>query len=159
MSSFNRRQMLLAPLALAACGFTPVYGPGGTGTRLQNQVRVAAPENRNSFLLVRRIEERLGRGEAPAYALNLTLQIREEGLGIDPDGNIDRLNVIGIAGYALSDQTGAVVASGTVNSFTGYSATGTTTVTLAAERDARERLMMILADQIVARLLAAPLPA
>ncbi|MEP4195041.1 MAG: LPS assembly lipoprotein LptE [Aliishimia sp.] len=158
MSLFNRRSVMLAPLAVAACGFTPVYGPGGTGTKLQNNVLVAAPENRDSFLLVRRIEERLGRSSAPAFDLSLSLETREEGLGIDSDGNTDRFNLIGVAGYALSNSTGDVVTSGTVNSFTGYSATGNTTVTLAAERDARERLMVILADQIVARLLSASLP-
>ena len=87
MSSFNRRSVLMLPLALAACGFTPVYGPGGTGTKLQNQVLVAAPQDRNSYLLVRRIEERIGRSDVPQYNLSLTLEIREEGLGIDPDGN------------------------------------------------------------------------
>jgi LPS-assembly lipoprotein len=45
------------------------------------------------------------------------------------------------------------VTSGSVDNFTGYSATGTTVATLAAERDAQERLMTILADQIVTRLL------
>lgn len=160
MSSFNRRSVLMLPLALAACGFTPVYGPGGTGTKLQNQVLVAAPQDRNSYLLVRRIEERIGRSDVPQYNLSLTLETREEGLGIDPDGNIDRYNLIGIAGYVLTDATsGAQVTSGTVNSFTGYSATGSTVETLASERDARERLMVILGDQIVSRLLAAPLPA
>ena len=160
MSSFNRRSVLMLPLALAACGFTPVYGPGGTGTKLQNQVLVAAPQDRNSYLLVRRIEERIGRSDVPQYNLSLTLETREEGLGIDPDGNIDRYNLIGIAGYVLTDATsGAQVTSGTVNSFTGYSATGSTVETLASERDARERLMVILGDQIVSRLLSAPLPA
>lgn len=158
MSSCNRRHILLAPVALTACGFTPVYGPGGTGTKLQNQVLVAAPENRSGFLLVRRIEERLGRASAPLYTLSLSLQTRQEGLGIDADGNTNRFNLIGVAGYALADQSGTDLASGTVNSFTGFSATGNTAVTLAAERDAHERLMTILADQITARLLAAPLP-
>jgi LPS-assembly lipoprotein len=108
---------------------------------------------------VRRLEERLGRPGDAAYTLSLSLQTREEGLGIDPDGNTDRFNVIGVAGYVLSDRAGTQLASGTVNSFTGFSATGNTAVTLAAQRDARERLMVILADQITARLLAAPLPA
>jgi LPS-assembly lipoprotein len=154
---WSKRTFLLAlPLALAACGFEPVYGPGGTGAALQNRVSVAAPQDGNSYLLVRRLEERLGRTSAPRYALNLTLTTREEELGIDPDGNVDRFNLVGVAGYILNDlDTGADVGSGTVNSFTGYSATGSTVVTLAAERDARARLMVILADQIVARLLAA----
>lgn len=159
MWSPDRRTFLTAPLALAACGFSPVYGPGGTGNTLQNQILVAEPTNRNAFLLVRRIETRLGRAAAPRFNLSLTLQTRQEGLGIDPDGNIDRFNLIGSAGYALTDaQTGDTLTSGTVNSFTGFSATGSTVETLASERDARERLMVILADQLVARLLAAPLP-
>ena len=55
--------------------------------------------------------------------------------------------------------SGAQLGSGVVNSFTGYSATASTVVTLAAQRDAEERLMVILADQVVARLLSTPLPA
>ena len=46
--------------------------------------------------------------------------------------------------------------SGTVQSFTSYSATGSTIATLAAQRDARARLMQILADQIAQRLAAEP---
>ena len=47
------------------------------------------------------------------------------------------------------------VTSGTVDSFTGYSATGSTVATRAARADAEERLTTILADQIVTRLIAA----
>lgn len=159
MSSYNRRLFLAAPLVLAACGFEPVFGPGGTGTKLSGRVLVADPANRDSFLLVRRIEERLGRPSLPDYTLSLTLETRAEGLGIDPAGNIDRFNLIGVAGYVLADaQTGEDLTSGTVNAFTGYSATGSTVETLASERDAQERLMVILGDQIVARLLSASLP-
>jgi len=40
----RRRFLLALPLlALAACGFEPVYGPGGAGTALQNRVLVDAP--------------------------------------------------------------------------------------------------------------------
>lgn len=156
----RRSALVLMAGTLAACGFRPVYGPGGTGSRLQNRVQVAAPEDRTTYLLVRRIEERLGRATEPAYTLSLTLQTRVEGLGIDPAGNTNRFNLIGVAGYALSETgTGQAVTSGTVNSFTGYFAAGTTVETLAAERDARERLMVILADQLVARLLSADLAA
>ena len=41
-----------------------------------------------------------------------------------------------------------------MQSFTSYSATGSTVAGLAAEEDAALRLMHILADQIVTRLLA-----
>ncbi|WP_330449555.1 hypothetical protein FLP41_04955 [Paracoccus marcusii] len=48
-----------------------------------------------------------------------------------------------------------MITQGRVSSFTSYSTTGTTISTLAAEGDARERLALMLADQVVTRLLAA----
>ena len=44
-----------------------------------------------------------------------------------------------------------------MDNFVGYSATGTTVATLAAKRDATERLMTILADEIVLQLQASDL--
>lgn len=155
----RRGALALMTGAVAACGFQPVHGPGGTGSRLQNHVQVSEPADRAGFLLVRRIEERLGRADDPAYSLSLNLRTRTAGLGIDPAGTTNRYNLIGTASYVLTDNAGGgQVSSGTVNSFTGYFAAGTTVETLAAERDARERLMVILGDQIVARLLSADLP-
>ena len=70
------------------------------------------------------------------------------------DGDIERYNLVGTADYVLLDKaSGAIVASGQVQNFTGYSATGTTVATLAAQRDAADRLMIILADKIVSELL------
>ena len=48
---------------------------------------------------------------------------------------------------------GSEVASGSERSFTSYSATSTTVATSFAQRDARRRLMVILADRIVTDLL------
>lgn len=160
MSSCNRRMLILSPLALAACGYTPAYGPGGSGGALLGRVQISAPTEQDEYLLVRHLETRLGRAVDPTYRLALSLRTRQEGLGIDADGNIDRFNVIAVAGYVLSDAaSGAELASGAVNGFTGYSATGTPVVTAAAETNARERLMVILGDQIMARLLATDLGA
>ena len=46
-----------------------------------------------------------------------------------------------------------VEADGRVTAFTGYSATGSTVATAAAQRDAEARLAVILADMIVAQVL------
>jgi len=159
MSLPNRRFLLALPLlALAACGFQPVYGPGGSGTALQNSVQVAAPDDAFGYVLVREIETRLGRPADARYALALTTAISEEGLAIDAEGNTRRFNLIGTVEYALRNLvTGQIETSGNVDNFTGYSATGSTVATLAAERDAQVRLMTMLADQIVNRLYAANL--
>ncbi|QBF33799.1 LPS assembly lipoprotein LptE [Thalassococcus sp. S3] len=161
MSSFDRRTLLMLPLALAACGFTPVYGTGGNAQALRGQVLVDAPINRDSFLLVQNLEQRLGRASAARYALALDLNVAEEGLAVTRQNVTARINLVGTASYALRDlTTGNVVHSGSVENFTGYSTTGSTVETLAAERDARARLMTILADQITTRLYAvADLPA
>ncbi|SCZ66335.1 LPS assembly lipoprotein LptE [Epibacterium ulvae] len=169
MLLLNRRKTLFAATALmfgaVGCGFTPVYAPGGTGEALFNQIEVVAPEKiktRNTvaaFALVRALEERLGRGGS-TYALDLTLSQRSEGQAITAENEITRFSIEGRSDYTLTRRSdGVIVASGTVNNFTGYSATGSTVETLAGERDAEQRLMVILADQIVTRLLSTDLTA
>jgi len=159
MSLFNRRVFLAGLAVLPACGFTPAYAPGATGSALQNAVFVNEPASRETFLLVQRLEERLGAPTLPRYDLAVNLTTTTAGLGIDPAGDTLRFNTIGTAGYVLTDRTtGAQLTSGTVNSFTGYSASDSTVATLASERDSVERLMVIIADQIVARLLSVDLP-
>ncbi|MCV3270204.1 LPS assembly lipoprotein LptE [Roseobacter sinensis] len=158
MSLFDRRSLLMLPLALAACGFTPVYAPGGSATKLQNNVTVSEPDTRNGFLVTQRIEERLGRAADPTYRLALSVSSSQQSLAVDREGNITRYNILGRADYSLVEaNTGRVITSGQVDNFTGYSAAGTTVATLAAERDAERRLMVLLADQIVTRVLVADL--
>ncbi|MBL9050858.1 MAG: hypothetical protein JNK19_12175 [Tabrizicola sp.] len=156
MSSYNRRTVLLMPLALAACGFAPAYAPGGAATELLGTVWVQDPSDKNGFDLVERLEERLGRPEAIRYDLAYTITTEAVGVGITTDNQITRFNLKGVVDYTLTERaTGARVTGGRVQSFTAYSATGSTVAGLAAEEDAAFRLMRILADQIVVRLIAA----
>ena len=160
MSLSDRRTVLtlLAAIALAlpGCGYTPVYGTGGSAAGLRGTVRVADPDSKDTFRLAGRLEERLGRVTAVRYALDYSVTHETEGLGITPDQSTTRYNILGTARYSLTEiGTGAVIAAGQVDSFTAYSAAGTTVATSSARDDALERLMVILADQIVTRLLAA----
>ena len=156
MSSCNRRTVLLAPLALAACGFTPAYAPGGAATALLGSVRAQDPTTKNGFDLVERLEERLGRPENHRYDLAYTITTEAIGVGITTENEITRFNLKGAVDYTLTDKaSGARLTGGRVQGFTAYSATGSTVAGLAAEEDAAFRLMRILADQIVARLIAA----
>ena len=162
MLSFNRRHLLLlGAAALGACGFTPAYAPGGTGDALRGQVEIDAPNSRAGYLLTRALEDRFGRTSAGRYGLSYGIDIRQESIAISASNVATRFNMLGNVTYALRDlETGAVVTSGKVDSFTSYSAAGTPVATLAAERDAETRLMTILSDQISTRLLAAvPNPA
>ncbi len=152
--------------AVAACGFSPVYGPLGQAARLQMQVAMDVPDNRHEFDLVRQLELRLGHATAPVYHLSYRVETTQEGVGVTPEQEIIRFNVLGKVQYTLTETaTGTVLATGRADSFTGYSAgavdvtalppsTNATIATLTAERDANARLMVALADQIVSQLLA-----
>ena len=157
MSSSDRRQFLflMAAMPVAACGFAPAYGLGGAASGLQGRIRVDDPSDKNGFDLVERLEERLGRPEAPVYALSFAIVTKPIGVGITPENAITRYNLTGSIDWGLTDTaTGTRLTGGRVTSFTSYSATGSTVAGLAAEQDAAMRLMRLLADQIVTRLIA-----
>lgn len=153
----SRRLALAGLLLLPACGFAPAYAPGGSGERLRGRVAVEAPDTPDGFVLGARLEDRLGRpdGAAPLRLL-LDLSVEEVSAAVTPGGAITRYDLVGRAPWRLLDAGGAVVADGEASAFTGYSATGTTVATTAAEADARGRLMALLADAVVTRLLLLP---
>jgi LPS-assembly lipoprotein len=135
MSSFNRRTLLTLPLALAACGFTPAYGPSGPAQGLQ--------------------EARFGRSKYPRYALAYTITTEAVGVGYATDTSITRYNLKGRVDWSLTDsESDARIAGGTAQNFTSWSATSATVAAFAAEQDAAKRLMVILADQVAAEIIA-----
>ncbi|MBV1925947.1 MAG: hypothetical protein KUG62_02245 [Rhodobacteraceae bacterium] len=155
MSSFSHRFVLVlaAVAALAACGFTPVYGPDGTATELRGRVLVDEPVDEHSYFLVRDLEQILGQTKAPIYTLSYILLTETQGQAVTAEGDITRYSIVGEVAYILRNaETEAIVASGEVDNFTGYSATGDAVETLASERDAYSRLMNILANQLATRL-------
>ena len=146
---------LVAAVALSACGFQPAYGPNSPATRLQASIALDPPTEKNGFDLVERLEQRLGHADAPAYQLTYAIDTQTNAVGFTQTYAITRYNINGSVRYVLRDlASGAELTSGTVDSFTSHSASGTTVSTLIAERDAKARLMRLLADQIVLRLTA-----
>lgn len=154
---FDRRTLLITCVAaLTGCGFTPAYGPSGPATKLLGQITPDAPATRDEQLLVQHLETRMGRSDHGNYSLGYQLSFVQERMAVTADNITTRFNIVGSVTYALRDAgTDAVLTTGKVNSFTGYSATSSTVATLASERDARERLATILGDQIITRLIAA----
>ena len=155
MSWYNRRLLLLSCAALAGCGFAPAHGPGGAAMRLRGAVLVDEPDSRPGYLLTRRFEERLDRATRPRYGLSYSISLTDRPIAISQANVITRYNKLGQVKWGLRDLDGdAVLLSGTEDSFTSYSASGTTVATQAAERDAEARLMTILTDRIITRLTA-----
>lgn len=146
---------MLGVLPLAACGFTPVYGPGGAGARLRDRIEFAPPGDVLGFNLVSRLEDRLGRAEAPVYRLDHRIALSQSALGVTGSFDVNRVNLTGSVGFTVTEiATGTVVQTGEVSTFTAFATSGSPVATLAAGRDAQARLMTALADRIVTRLMA-----
>ena len=151
----RRLVLALTLIALAACGFKPAYGPNGASESLRGSIIVNEPENRTEFVFVSHLEQRLGQPQAAPYELTYVITTSSEGLGVTPEQSTTRYNVTGRVDYIVKDiALDEIAHRGNVETFTGYSATGSIIGAPSAEEDARERLMIVLADQIVTELIA-----
>ncbi|MEI4471820.1 LPS assembly lipoprotein LptE [Frigidibacter sp. MR17.24] len=153
---FLQRGLALTALGpLAACGFRPVYGTGGPAQNLVDRVRVDDPGDSNSFYLVERLEERLGRSDDAQYRLGYTIGVNQRSLGLTGANTVTRYNIDGTVNYRLTRAAdGHQLATGIVRTFVSFSSSGTTVATASANADAYQRLMRLLADQIVNELIA-----
>ena len=157
MWSSSRRTVLIF-LALAGCGFRPALGTDGPAQKLMGQVWPAIPQDQSGFDFVKQIEARLGRVQVRAYDLTYDIATSSTGVAITPDGATTRYNLSGTVTWTLTRHgDGVRMTGGKVDSFASYSATGSTVAGLAAREDAGRRLMTLLADQVVARMLGASL--
>lgn len=158
MWSPDRRFFIFGMAGMAAgCGFSPAFAPGGGAAGLLGQVAPEPASDPDGFAFNKRISERLGPPvDGARYRLAVTREVKTAAQGITANQAITRYALNGTATFALSEAaSGRVRVQGTVASFTSHSATGTTIATLTAERDARDRLMRMLADQVVTQLIAA----
>jgi LPS-assembly lipoprotein len=155
MSLFNRRNMLAASaltLALGACGYTPIYGEGTAASGLNGKIEITSGKGREPFEMRERMVERFGFATDPRYALVFSYDVSSKGLAVSTTAEITRYNLTGISKFKVTDlSSGKVVFSSTVKSLTAYSATSETYPTRVAEQDARTRLALALADQIITR--------
>lgn len=132
-------------ISLAACGFTPVYGPEAqTGHKLSD-IQIASPNSREGYLFVQYMEERLGRNLDAGTVLKHNISIFEDGLDVI---GASRSQVVGNIRYQLvSQDDDQVITTGSVQSFTAYSQTVASTGSY--QRNATERLIKILADKVI----------
>lgn len=151
--SLSRRTALLGLVGLAGCSLTPVYGPNGGANALRGSVAFSMQDTVAGYRMRERFIERLGATDQRRFLLSVEQTQSPTTATITSDGDKTRFNLVGTAQYNLTDLNGQGVLSGEVETFTSYSATGSTIATQAAEVDASERLSIALADLIVARLL------
>lgn len=148
--------ILLAPLALSACGLQPMYAGGGSGAVAQGiaTVEVPAIEGRTGWLVRNALMDRLGAaGEtAPRYRLDVRLDETLEGLGVVGDDAVSRERLNLRARYQLVDTaTDTILLDASAGTDAGVDVVSSEYAVIAAEQTAEERLASALADRIVAR--------
>ncbi len=149
----SRRSFLISVAALAGCGFQPAYDTQGM-RGLYGQITYSDPTDHNMFQLRQQLEQRLGPSGNTAFRLDYAVTTRTERTAVAFDGQAFRQQIHGEVTYSLTQNDRAkVILSGKRSTFVGYASTGTTTATLASERDANRRLMVQLADMMVTDIL------
>ena len=152
MSLFSRCKFLIGVFFLVGCGYAPVHGTNPKTKKLYTSVFVQAPKDRVEFELVRNLEKQFRKKSSRQYELNYTLTIKEEKIVVSASQTLERYSLFGSLKYSLTHKDGNVVLTNIAKSFTGYSATGTPLATESAKRDAQDRLMAILAEQVLTRI-------
>ncbi|WP_019515318.1 LPS assembly lipoprotein LptE [Sphingomonas sp. Mn802worker] len=149
--------VLMSTMLLGGCGLQPLYSGGSNGpvSRAIGQVSVDPIEGKAGWLMTNALNDRLGAvsgGGAP-YRLVVKLDDQIRGLGVRRDNSVTRERRTLRARYQLIDSAqGTVVLDQTAGSDVGIDVVQSDYAVVAAENTALERLSVMLADQIVARL-------
>jgi LPS-assembly lipoprotein len=147
--------LLALALSLGGCTLRPLYGGGSSGpvARTLQGVAVAPIPGRAGWLVRNALVDRLAaRGDA-VYRLEVELDDDITGFGIRSDNAVTRERRTLRARYRLVDAArGTVLLDATAGSDAGIDVVSSEYATVAAEQTALERLSVVIADQIVARI-------
>jgi LPS-assembly lipoprotein len=148
----------VAGLALAGCGWQPVYGPAAGGAPAQAglaQTAVTLIPERNGQLLRQALQARLDRGSGAVeqrYALAVSgLSISGEPLAIQRDNTTSRVRLVGVAPWSLTSlgPVRRTLASGQARVVDGYNVINQQYFASDLDSEAVQRRMIdALAEQI-----------
>jgi LPS-assembly lipoprotein len=131
----------LGALALAGCGFTPLYAAPGVTSNL-SAVQVIAPEGRTGFLIREHLDDALGRkgGVAPRYRIDLQLGESRYPRGLRVDNVATRYEYVLTAAYTLSAiPSGKAARSGAVRVELTYDSADQPYASVSAQQDVQDR--------------------
>jgi LPS-assembly lipoprotein len=158
MSWFKFAALLLLPAWLAACGFEPMYGRGPAKDIPEEFafIQIEPIKDRVGHMLHNQLRDALtpkGIPAKPRYVLKVTLTESVQDTAIQRTAFAVRANLVLNAAFSLHDTTtrGSVF-SGNAISTAGYSHQFAEYGTLAGEKDARERAVRDMAEEIRIRL-------
>lgn len=156
MSSPDRRRALalIACAPLGACGFSPASIESGGAGSYRGQFEIQVEGGREGFVLEDSLLDRLGESAgSPPYRLIVRLELESFETAAPGATGVGRRALDGTAKFEVIDRAdGSVLLSDKVSSWTSWKETRRTAATLAARRDAEDRVLEQLAYRIVERI-------
>lgn len=131
-----------AAMALAGCGFTPLYATPGNVGGLRAVLVDAPAHSRTGYLLRQQLDDELGRdpAAAPAYRLGFTVDERRYPRGVRVNNVANRYEIQLNIAYTLTDAgTGRVLLTGVAPANVSYDSADAPYAGVAAEQDGEER--------------------
>jgi LPS-assembly lipoprotein len=138
-----------ACLALAGCGFHPLYG-AGMEPRLAS-IYVEPMSERDGYELRNQLIDLLGsdgREAGKAYRLKLSLNEASNGVTLQNDATITRYNDTLTATYVLTDAKGTEITRGSQTSLAAFNTSNSPYSTLVVQQDSDRRAADDIADRI-----------
>ncbi len=155
MLLFNRILCFLALSFLSACGFQPLYGDQTENAEIRHKLAatyVMPIEGYVGQIVRNELLDQVTPKGIPAtvrYRLKVKLVEEKQGLAIDDDDSTNRYNLSLFAKYTLLDPTGKqVIYTGTAQSIASYNIVDSDFANLAAEKNARKRSALVVAEKI-----------
>lgn len=158
---FERGLLAAAALALAGCGFHPLYAQhsrSGFDAELAS-IKVNTIADRQGQLLAIALRDGLNPRSARVdtrYTLDVVLTSSRQDIGIRSDGTASRSEITMTAKFVLKDvkkpEDKAVVLQGTTHSVSSYDVLSDNYATVVAQHSAEERTVHDIGDDILTRL-------
>lgn len=143
---------VLGVLALAGCGFTPLYAAQGESSAIITQlaqIKIHPVKDRMGQQLYNELINRLnpmGYPESPAYVLTTRLTESKSGLGVQRDSSATFAKLRVDARYELrAAQGGTLLYRGKAKAVASYNILESTFATFSAEEDAQSRAVIQIA--------------
>jgi LPS-assembly lipoprotein len=146
----RRTAGLAMGLALAACGFHPIYGRSTLEPQLAS-IYVEPIAERDGYELRNTLIELLqtdGEAAGKAYHLKISLNESSQGIELQNDTTISRYNNTLNVHYTLTDESGKVLTTGIEKEMSAYNVVQSPYATLVAAQDSTKRAAQDMAQRI-----------
>ncbi len=137
-------------IALASCGFHPMYAPQAHGGPAIGPVTIDPIGGKSGYVLKSELEKLLDveRGPGAPSRLSVTMTEAVAGLGYRIDESASRSDLTLNAAYVLFDASGKEVLRGNANSTASYDIPASAYAEIASQDDARRRAAEVLAERL-----------